>query len=192
MTPSPIQPALPLTDASRSCGGLRRSPWPRVVGTGIVIGMADLEFAAAYWGQYGVAPVRIPQSIAAWALGAEAALGGGWTTALLGTLLYCYLTTLMVECYRQFAARRPRLLRRPFVAGPVYGVCLYVLLFEILVPLFARQAPAGEPLAWTLACLVAYAFLIGLPCALFASAWPADVTNRSSPAADRATAGPRR
>lgn len=192
MTPSPIQPSLPVTDASRSRGGLRRSAWPRLLGTGIGIGLVDLAFAAAYWGEYGVAPVRIPQTIAAWALGPEAALGGGWTTALLGTLLYCYLTTLMVESYRQLAARRPRLLQRPFLAGPVYGVCMYVLLFEILVPLLARQAPAGEPLAWTLACLAAYAFLIGLPCALFASAWPVDITGRSSQAADRATASPRR
>lgn len=140
--------------------------WLPVVG--IVIGGADLAFAAAYWAPHGVAPIRIPQSIAAWILGSHTARAGGWSTALFGMALYFTLTSLMVEFYHRLGTRHDVLLRRPYLCGALYGIAMYCLLFKLAVPLWTGSPAAPEPVAWTVSCTLAYMLLIGIPCALFA------------------------
>ena len=141
------------------------SAWLPVVG--ILIGGADLAVAAAYWGPHGVAPIRIPQSIAAWVLGSDVARAGGWDTALLGMALYFYLTSLMVELYHRLGFRHDVLLRRPYLCGALYGIAMYCLLFKLAIPLWTGVPVAPEPASWTVTCLLAYSLLIGIPCALF-------------------------
>lgn len=139
--------------------------WLPVVG--VLIGCADLGFAAAYWAPHGVAPIRIPQSIAAWILGPGVARSGGWATAMLGIALYCYLTSLMVELYHRLAIRHDVLLRRPYLCGALYGISMYFLLFKLAAPLRTGIPAASEPFAWTFSCTVAYVLIVGIPCALF-------------------------
>jgi hypothetical protein len=141
---------------------------PLVSLVGVLGGCADLGFAAAYWLPQGVAPIRIPQSIAAWVLGKEAAITGGSATALMGIALYCYLTTLMATLYVLMARRHPVLVRRPFLAGALYGAAMYLLLFRAIVPLWTGIPSSPEPLEWTLACVAAFVFFIGIPSALCA------------------------
>lgn len=140
--------------------------WLPVIG--ILVGGADLAVAAAYWAPHGIAPIRIPQSIAAWVLGSDAARAGGWSTALLGMALYFYLTSLMVELYHRLAIRHEVLLRRPYLCGALYGIAMYFLLFKLAVPLWTGIPTPPEPLAWTFSCTMAYILIIGIPCALFA------------------------
>ena len=140
--------------------------WLPVIG--ILVGSADLAVAAAYWAPHGIAPIRIPQSIAAWVLGSDAARAGGWSTALLGMALYFYLTSLMVELYHRLGIRHDVLLRRPYVCGALYGIAMYCLLFKLAVPLWTGMPAPPEPATWTVTCLFAYALLIGIPGALFA------------------------
>ncbi|MBF6025804.1 hypothetical protein [Lysobacter niastensis] len=146
--------------------------WAWLLFGGVLVGTLDLAFAAGFWWlRSGVAPIRIPQSIASWVLGREAALSGGIATAMLGMALYYYLTTAMVTGYHRLAQRHPLLLQRPLTMGALYGIALYALLFKVAVPLWSAAAPRPEPLEWTLACIVAYALLIGIPAALFARRW---------------------
>ena len=149
---------------------------PLVSLVGVLGGCADLGFAAAYWLPQGVAPIRIPQSIAAWVLGKEVAIAGGPATALMGIALYCYLTTLMVTLYVLMAPRHAVLLCRPLLAGALYGVAMYTLLFKAIVPLWTGIPSPPETLEWTLACVAAFVFFIGIPSALCAR-MEAETTN---------------
>ena len=148
--------------------------WSWLLFGGVLVGTLDLAFAAGFWSlRSGVAPIRIPQSIASWVLGRDAAISGGIATALLGAALYYYLTTAMVTGYHMLAGRFPLLQRRPLTMGAVYGVLVYALLFQLIVPHWSAASSRPEPLAWTLACIAAYAMLIGIPAALFARHWHA-------------------
>lgn len=148
--------------------------WSWLLFGGVLVGTLDLAFATGFWFlREGVAPIRIPQSIASWVLGREAAISGGVLTAALGMALYYYLTTAMVAGYHLLSGRHSLLLRRPLTMGTLYGVLMYALLFEVAVPLWSAAPPRPQPLEWTLACIAAYAVLIGIPSALFACHWRA-------------------
>jgi hypothetical protein len=146
--------------------------WSWLLFGGVLVGSLDLAFAAGFWAlRADVAPIRIPQSIASWVLGRDVARAGGIATAMLGAALYYYLTTAMVTGYHLLAQRHRLLLHRPVTMGALYGVLMYALLFKIAVPLWSAATPRPEPLDWTLACIAAYAVLIGIPAALFARYW---------------------
>lgn len=125
----------------------------------------DLAMAVLFWAGEGVAPIRIPQSIAAWFLGA-AAYRGGPGTALLGVVAYVLLAWAMARAYVALARRRPVLVEQPFVHGALYGMACYLVTFHLLVPLLASGAAASSSRPdWILACLAAYAGMIGIPIA---------------------------
>lgn len=143
-------------------------PVPLTGLVGVLGACADLGVAAAYWLPEGVAPARIPQSIAAWVLGKEVAFAGGATTALLGVVLYCYLTTLMVALYVSASRRHEALVRRPLIYGALYGAVMYPLLFKVIVPSWTGEPAPFGPLQWDLVCTAAFIFFIGIPGALCA------------------------
>jgi len=147
--------------------------WAWVAFGGIALGLADLAFAALFWFLHsGVPPIRIPQSIAGWVLGPAVARSGGLATAFAGAALYAYVVGAMVAGYLRLSAHWPRLRGdAAWWAGAVYGVAMYVLLFRIVLPLFAAPSHASTamPAAWTLSCLVAY-WGIGMGCAWIARA----------------------
>ena len=146
--------------------------WAWVVFGGIALGLADLAFAALFWFLHnGTPPIRIPQSIAGWILGAAHARAGGWATALAGAALYCYVVGAMVAGYLRLSAHRPRLRGADaWWAGGLYGLAMYGLLFRVVLPLFGTASHASTmPVQWTLACLAAY-WGIGMGCAWIARA----------------------
>ena len=132
---------------------------------GYVAALLDLSAAAAYWVPRGLPLRRIPQGIASWLLG-PAAFSGGAFTAVLGFLLYGQLLWGVATLYDAIARRHPVLLRRPLACGALYGLVAYVAIFQVLAPLLTGARPAAGP-AWTGTCLLAYAAVVGIPCALF-------------------------
>lgn len=142
-------------------------PWGWLCACGVLLASLDLVFAALFWWlRSGVDPIRIPQTVASWVVGRDVALSGGFATALLGMALYSHLTTAVVAVYHGLAAHAPRLRERPLTMGALYGVATYVLLFHGAVPAWSAAPPRPQPMAWTLACLVAYPALVGIPTAL--------------------------
>jgi len=143
--------------------------WAWVALGGTALGLGDLAFAALYWFLHSsLAPIRIPQSIAGWVLGAADARAGGAATAFAGAALYCAIVGAMVAGYLKLTAWRPALHAHVAFAGIVYGLAMYALLFRIVLPVFAASSShAAMPLSWTVACLAAYAG-IGVGCALIA------------------------
>jgi hypothetical protein len=135
----------------------------------LTVGTLDLLDALVFFGLRGVAPLRIPQSIASGLLG-RAAFEGGLPTAVLGVLLHFIIALVIVSLYYLASRRWPVLARRPLLYGPLYGIVVYVVMTFVVVPLSA--APMKPP---TLPLVVANGLLIhilgiGLPSALFARA----------------------
>jgi hypothetical protein len=157
--------------ASASASALTRRrglavPW-LLIG-GYTMAVLDLAVAMAYWVPLGVRPGRIPQSIAAWLLG-PAAFSGGALTATLGVLIYGQLLWGVAMLYEAMARRYPLLLRRPLACGALYGMAAYVAIFELLTPWLFGVHPIATP-SWVATCLLAYATVVGIPCALFTRA----------------------
>jgi hypothetical protein len=139
-------------------------PW-LLVG-GYVVATLDMLVAMAYWGRYGLSPSHILQSIATWLLG-PGAYAGGLATAVLGAVLYGHLLWGVVALYRAVARRHPLLLHRPFLCGSVYGVLAYLAIFQVLAPLLSGTRAGFDRPLWLAVCVVTYAILVGIPCALF-------------------------
>ena len=145
-----------------------RPVWGWVLLAGVVAGTLDLLFTVAWWAPQGVAPVRVLHSVAAWAIGREAALSGGVATAAFGAALHYALMTAMAAGYVAFARRFREWLRHPVATGLLYGAACYTLLHVIVVPNFSAAPPRVVRPEWMLACLAAHMLLVGVPCALIA------------------------
>ena len=144
--------------------------WALITLAGSALVLGDLTFAATYWFFHsGVAPMRLGQGIASWVLGSHAAKAGGMTTAIAGVFLYCAVGVAMVATYLRISAHWPAMHKHPIVAGVLYGIAMYALIFEVFVPYLSAATVGGGhgPVSWTLGCLVAFAG-IGLGCVAMA------------------------
>ena len=146
---------------------------------GFVAGALDIAYACVRGAMNGVSPERVLQSVASGLLG-RPAYDGGAATALLGLGLHFAMTGLMAAAYVVAAARFPLLRDRWWLAGPVYGAGLYLVMNRIVVPLSAFP---GGPFALNLSDLAVHMFFVGLPIALAAARWaPASRAPTPAPA----------
>jgi hypothetical protein len=132
----------------------------------LTVGALDGIYAIVYFGSKGASPTRIFQSVAVAVLGKEAAFGGGTSAALLGVALHFCVACAIVSTFYLIAGRIPALARRPIVWGLLYGIAAYLGMNLVVLPIFGIH-PAFVP-ATFLNGMVAHAFLVGLPAALFA------------------------
>lgn len=132
---------------------------------GFTVAALDLLAAMAYWAPHGVTPSRILQDIASWLLGPMAFMGGT-STAVLGALLYGQLLWGVIAFYHALAQRYPVMLRHPFRCGAIYGALAYGAIFQVMAPLLTGVRGPLDP-EWIVTCVLVYAFLVGIPCALF-------------------------
>jgi len=153
---------MPALLAHRADHRLPRPPW--LLLAALAAAVLDLGVAALFWAAEGVAPLRIPQSIAAWFLG-RAAYAGGAATALAGAVSYAALMWLLAHLYLAALRRHAGLRRHPLRGGAAYGASMYVLVFHLAVPLLAVEGAAPTRPDWVIVCLLAYAGLVGVPIA---------------------------
>jgi uncharacterized membrane protein YagU involved in acid resistance len=106
-------------------------------------------------------------------LGREAALGGGWNTALLGIFLHFVVGFCIATTYYLFARYIAFLLRHPVISGLVFGVIANYVMQYVVIPLSAMGTrPGPQPIGAMLNSIIGHALLVGLPVALIA-AWSA-------------------
>ena len=132
-----------------------------IVWGGLAAGVGDSVLALVL---YRV-PLRVVyQSIASGLLGRSAFAGGAWTAALGGGLHFTIATTA-AAVYVIAARQAPLLTKWPVPCGLAFGVCVYVFMKYVVLPLSAvtRLTPF-EPLA-----MAGHALLVGLPIALAAA-----------------------
>lgn len=79
-------------------------------------------------------PLRVLRSIASFWLG-SAASTGGTQAEVLGLATHFGLATIMAFAYGVTTSATPDIRRRPFVAGPIYGIILYIAMYYFVLPL---------------------------------------------------------
>lgn len=146
---------------------MKQSSAARAIGWGgLIAGILDIMDAIVFYGQRGVRPMRILQSISSGMLGASA-FRGGWRTAVLGLALHFVIAFGAAIVY--FAASRfMRVLReRPVICGLIYGVLVYLFMNYVVLPLSAvPKNPRPQSWPALINGVAAIVFLVGLPIAL--------------------------
>ena len=141
-----------------------------IVGGGFIAGTLDALDAVVYYKiANGVAPYRIFQHIAGGLLG-PSTFNGGAKTAVLGLFLHYFIATGAAAVFYLACLHWRALYEKPWIFGPVFGVCVFLVMHFVVVPLSAIQhyhlsMPAGE-LADQ---LFTHMFFVGLSIALMAS-----------------------
>ena len=144
-----------------------RSPSRAIIFAGLLAGTLDMVWVCTLWGSMGVMPKRIFQAVSSGWLGNDAAVAGGWGTALLGAASHFAITVAMAWAYYLAARRLPALVRRPVLYGALYGIMLWFVMIHVVVPLSAAPPDQSAPWAWVLwVNIAAHMFLVGVPCAL--------------------------
>jgi hypothetical protein len=141
---------------------------------GLVVGALDLLDAFIFFGlRSGARPIGILHSIAAGAIGRDAARAGGTPTAALGVLLHFTIAFIIAATYVAASRFLPALRKRWVVCGLAFGVLAYFVMTFVVVPLsnagpgrIAFSLPVAPVLINGLAI---HAFGVGLPAAYFAS-----------------------
>ena len=147
----------------RANAGLLRA----ILWGGFLSGALDIAAAFVVYGAMGVRPVPLLQGIASGLLG-PSAFAGGWLTALLGLFFEFLIATGAATVY-VFAGRALGFLtRRPWLAGPLYGIAVYWFMQLVVVPL-SRFARHRFSLRLTLIGIAIHMVCVGLPIALAAS-----------------------
>jgi uncharacterized membrane protein YagU involved in acid resistance len=133
---------------------------------GFFCGILDMTSALVAYVPRGVAPIRIPQSIASGLLG-PAAFQGGVKTAILGTFLHFVIAFGAATTF-YLASRGLKFLREhPIVSGLIFGECVFLFMHFVVIPLsHARQSPMSTAWPFLLAGPLGHPFLVGLPIAL--------------------------
>ena len=113
-----------------------------------------------------VKPHRVFQGVASGLLG-PGALEGGAGTAVLGLALHFLIALIISTIYVLAAQRLPFLLDHPFLAGSLYGIAVYLVMFYIVLPL-SRRAKRPFNLKFAITQLVIHIVIIGWSIALCA------------------------
>ena len=135
---------------------------------GILAGLGDLTQALIVFGQRGVAPIRVLQSIAVGVAG-RAAFDGGWRMAVVGVVLHFAIATIWAAIYVRASRSLRLLVERPIPCGLLYGLVVFLSMYEVVLPL---SRVARDPLATLFTAplvitgWIGHPLLVGLPIAL--------------------------
>ena len=139
---------------------------PAIAAGGLAAGTLDILAAMAIAAVNGVPPVRVLQYIAGGLLGRDTFQGGAWTAAL-GLLLHFLIATAAASVFVLAARWWPALLRRTALWGAVYGVAVWAVMNQVVVPL-SRITPRPQPLSAVALMILVHIVCVGLPIAVAA------------------------
>jgi len=135
--------------------------------TALIVGTLDITYAILFsYFRSGTPPQRLLQSVAAGWFGRDAAFAGGASTAAAGLGFHFLIAFTITAIFFVAAFRLPALVRRPAIAGPLYGIGVYIVMNWVVIPL-SRIGPRPFPAAVVFVSgVLVHMFLIGLPIAL--------------------------
>lgn len=137
----------------------------------LLAGTLDILSAFAFAG----AVVPVLQTVASGPFGDE--IGQGPAGPLLGLLVHFAIMAAMVTAYVWAARRTPALDRYWWIAGPLYGVALWVVMYWIVMPLRWESYQTPRELGAIARQLFSHCILTGLPIAFVS--WRARATRPS-------------
>lgn len=143
------------------------SPRRTIIFGSLTVGTVDILWAICWSAVSGHGPIWVFQPVAGGLLG-TATFQGGLPTALLGMLFHYFIATCVVTTYYLASRRLSALARRPWIFGPLYGIVVYMVMNQVVLPLSAYHTSG---IHWNLALakgLFIHMFGIGSIAALFA------------------------
>ena len=145
-----------------------RRALPAILAGGLIAGFCDITYAfvSAYL-RRGVVPARVLRYVASGLLG-KAAFDGGAPVAALGLALHFCIALTAAAVYVGASQRFPVLVRRPILAGALYGAWIFAFMNLVVVPLSRTPPRTAFPVVPMIAELLGHMFLIGVPIALAA------------------------
>jgi len=105
-----------------------------VVAAGLAGGAVDGLYASAMGLAHGRPVAKVWQGVASGWLG-KAAGEGGLATMALGLATHFAIALCMAAAYAAAASRITLLTRRPIACGALYGGVLYLVMYQIVLPL---------------------------------------------------------
>ena len=142
------------------------SPLLAILWGGLLCGVLDIAAAFIVYGAMGLSPGSLLQGIASGLLGRSAFLYGV-PAALLGFVLEFVIATGAAAVYVMAASFVGFLIRRPWIAGPLYGIAVYWFMQLAVLPL-SRYDPHPFSLELTLIGIAIHMVCVGPPIALAA------------------------
>jgi hypothetical protein len=131
---------------------------------GSIAGALDILYALTFAAVNGTMPMRLLQIVASGLLG-ESAYEGGVPAALLGLFLHFGLSYLWAICFVAAAFRHARLVHRPALAGPLFGIGVFLVMNLVVLPLSAFPHPVAFRQPGATLDLLSHMLLFGLPIA---------------------------
>ena len=125
-----------------------------------------LDIGAAILLNLGVGPKVVLQSVAGGWLG-SATYQGGWSSALLGLASHFGIMLGIAAIYMALAARLPVLRSRWLAAGVLWGVAVWLVMSQVVVPLSASTLPRPDAFH-IIQGLIVHVLMVGLPMAWIA------------------------
>jgi uncharacterized membrane protein YagU involved in acid resistance len=137
--------------------------FPAIFAAGLLGGVLDITAAFITWAPQGVPPVRILQGIASGLLGPQA-FREGTASTLLGGAIHFLIAFSAAAVFYVASRKFDFMTRQPILAGVLYGVCVYVVMYWIVMPL-AKMHPAHS-LTRSIIAIVTHMVCVGLPISL--------------------------
>src|SRR4051812_18210463 len=139
---------------------------PIVIAT-LIAGTLDIISAFVFSAMAGVSALAVLKFVASGPFGSAPTESLGW--GLAGLLVHFAIMACMATAYMIVAPRLPILLRNPIVAGILYGVLLWIIMYWIVRPLRFPELPLPHTLKGISQALFAHCILVGIPIALVAA-----------------------
>ncbi len=146
----------------------------RLLLTGLIAGTLDI--LSAYVNGFirtGHISRKMFQYIAGGAIGLKNSLNGGLPVILLGVFIHYFIAFLFTFFFFVLYRKNRFFGLNKFVAALVYGIFIWTVMNLIVLPLSALPPGTIKPGNALLDCLI-LAAMIGLPCAISASAYYRD------------------
>jgi hypothetical protein len=138
-----------------------------IVWGGGACAILDGVAATVQFGLMGIKPLRVWQGIASGLLG-ERAFRQGWGSAVFGLLLHFTIAIVVATVFVEGCLRVPFLARVYWIAGPLYGVAVFLVMNLVVIPLSSRpKRPASSHVI--IVQLMIHILFVGLPIALAAN-----------------------
>jgi hypothetical protein len=144
----------------------RSQPLRTIVVAWLIAGILDITSAFVIATIKGTGSIRMLQGIASGLLG-RSSFEGGLATAGFGLAIHFFIALVAASVFYIASRQIDFLTRRPVVAGLLYGIAVYLVMYWVVIRLvFPNTHPS---LSRDVTAVLVHMFLIGLPISLIVS-----------------------
>jgi len=134
----------------------------------LVAGTLDIASAFVFAGMAGMSALEVCKFVASGPFGDAPTATMGW--ALVGLGVHYAIMTCMAAAYVLIAPRVPALFNRPILAGVLYGLLLWGIMYWIVRPRRWPAMPLPHTVKGIAEQLFSHLLLVGIPIAAIAKA----------------------